>query len=281
MLMRIIPADERLKNRRGVKFLILGPTGVGKTTLMRTIADPSRILYGDGEGGDLAIQDLPVTSVRIEDWPTARDLACRIGGPNPSYGANACYSEAHFNAVGGWLEKLEHYDVICFDSVTAISRLSYRWAEQQPETFTRTGAKDTRAAYGVHAREMLQWLHQLQRARDKHIVFIGILEKLTDEFNRHLGYQLQAEGQRVPREIGAIVDELIIMEWLSFGDGKPPARGFVCTSPNPWSYPAKDRSGRLEQIEPPHLGKLIAKITAPPVIVSPAKADSTAADAAE
>ena len=270
--MKIIPADERLKNRRGVKFLILGPTGVGKTTLMRTIADPSRILYGDGEGGDLAIQDLPVTSVRIEDWPTARDLACRIGGPNPSYGANACYSEAHFNAVGGWLENLEHYDVICFDSVTAISRLSYRWSEQQPESTSRSGAKDTRSAYGVHAREMLAWLHQLQRARDKHIVFIGIIEKVTDELNRHLGFQLQAEGQRVPREIGAIVDEIIIMEWLNFGDGKP-TRGFCCVSPNRWNYPAKDRSGRLNETEPPHLGRLIEKITNP-VTVSPVKADA-------
>jgi hypothetical protein len=36
----------------------------------------------------------------------------------------------------------------------------------------------------------------------------------------------------------------------------------VCTSPNPWGYPAKDRSGRLEQIEKPHLGELIEKLTA-------------------
>jgi AAA domain len=270
---KIISADARLAQRRGVKFLTLGPTGVGKTSLMRTIPDPSRILYGDGEGGDLAIQDLPVTAVRIEDWPTARDLACRIGGPNPSYGANACYSEAHYNAIGGPLENLERYELICFDSVTAISRLSYRWSEQQPEAFARSGGKDTRAAYGIHAREMLAWLHQLQRARDKHIVFIGIIEKITDEFNRHLGFQLQAEGQRVPREISAIVDEIVVLEWLSFGDGKPPARGFVCTSPNRWGYPAKDRSGRLDEIEPPHLGKLIAKITNP-VTVSPVKADA-------
>jgi hypothetical protein len=260
--MKIIPADERLKKRRGVKFLILGPAGIGKTTLMRTIADPLRILYGDGEGGDLAIQDLPVTSVRLEDWQTARDLACRIGGPNPSYGANACYSEAHFNAVGGWLEDLEHFDVICFDSVTAISRLSYRWSEQQPESTSRSGAKDTRSTYGLHAREMLAWLHQLQRARDKHIIFIGIIEKETDELNRHLGFQLQAEGRRVPREIGAIVDEIIVMDWLNFGDGKP-TRGFCCVSPNRWNYPAKDRSGRLNETEPPHLGKLIAKIVSP------------------
>jgi hypothetical protein len=29
---------------------------------------------------------------------------------------------------------------------------------------------------------------------------------------------------------------------------------------NPWGYPAKDRSGRLELIEPPDLGRLLAKI---------------------
>jgi hypothetical protein len=38
-------------------------------------------------------------------------------------------------------------------------------------------------------------------------------------------------------------------------------RGFVCSNPNNWSLPAKDRSGRLEQIEPPDLGKLLTKLT--------------------
>jgi hypothetical protein len=50
-------------------------------------------------------------------------------------------------------------------------------------------------------------------------------------------------------------------------------RAFVCTAPNPWGYPAKDRAGRLEQIEQPHLGKLIAKLVGPgerkPFVVSP------------
>ena len=70
------------------------------------------------------------------------------------------------------------------------------------------------------------------------------------------------EGQRVGREIGGIVDIVITMAAIDFGDGKP-VRAFVCTSPNPWGYPAKDRSGRLEQIEQPDLGTLIAKILPP------------------
>jgi hypothetical protein len=42
-----------------------------------------------------------------------------------------------------------------------------------------------------------------------------------------------------------------------------PIRAFVCTAPNAWGYPAKDRAGRLEQIEEPHLGKLITKLVGP------------------
>ena len=41
--------------------------------------------------------------------------------------------------------------------------------------------------------------------------------------------------------------------------GKGAVRAFCCRSPNPWGLPAGDRSGRLELIEEPHLGHLIAK----------------------
>jgi AAA domain len=260
--MKIISATERLAERRGAKILITGPTGVGKTSLLHTL-DPASVLFLDVEAGDLPVQDLPLDSIRINDWSTARDLACRIGGPNPSFAPDACYSASHFAAVDGPLENLNRYDTIFVDSITAVSRLSFRWSEQQPEARSeRTGAKDLRGAYGLHAREMLLWLHQLQHAREKNVIFVGILERVVDEFN-HAEHQLQMEGQKVPREIGGIVDEVITMQWVDFGDGQPPTRAFVCTSPNPWGYPAKDRSGRLEQIEEPHLGKLITRLTRP------------------
>jgi hypothetical protein len=113
---------------------------------------------------------------------------------------------------------------------------------------------------------MLMWLHQLQHAREKNIVLVGILEKIVDEFNR-AELQLQMEGGKTSRELPAIVDQIVTMNWVDFGDGKP-ARAFVCSNPNAWNFPAKDRSGRLEQIEKPHLGELIAKLI--PVAGSPA-----------
>src|SRR6516225_10839650 len=148
--MKIIGATERLAERRGVKALIVGPAGVGKTSLLRTV-DPARTLFVDVEAGDLSVQDVPVDTFRLDDWPAARDLACRIGGPNPSFPPTACYSKAHYDAIGGALPNMEKYDTLFVDSVTAISRFSYRWAEQQPESMSeRSGRKDIRAAYGTH-----------------------------------------------------------------------------------------------------------------------------------
>jgi hypothetical protein len=136
-----------------------------------------------------------------------------------------------------------------------------RWAEGQPESFSeRTGKKDVRGAYGLHAREMINLLHQFQHSRAKHVVFVGVLERVVDEFNRG-EWQLQAEGAKVPRELPAIVDAVITYQFLDFGDEKSPTRGFVCTSPNSWKFPSKDRSGRLDQIEPPDLGRLLTKLT--------------------
>ena len=107
---------------------------------------------------------------------------------------------------------------------------------------------------------MILWLNQLQHARDKNVVFVGILERVVDEF-KIASWQLQSEGAKTARELPGIVDQVITYQYLDFGDDKPPMRGFVCTAPNPWSYPAKDRSGRLDQIEPPDLGKILAKLT--------------------
>jgi hypothetical protein len=200
--MQIISADERLREVRGVKMLLLGETAIGKTWQAHTL-DPAQTLFIDCEAGDLSILGWPAPTIRIDNFPDARDLACRIGGPNNSFPPTAAYSPAHFEAIGGYLENLDQYQNVFVDSLTAISRLSFRWAEQQPESFSeRTGRKDLRSTYGLHGREMILWLNQLQHARAKNVIFVGILERVVDEL-KHVEWQLQAEGSKTSRELPA------------------------------------------------------------------------------
>ena len=86
---------------------------------------------------------------------------------------------------------------------------------------------------------------------------------MTDEYNRGR-WQLQIEGSKTGRELPGIVDQVITMQLVRFEEGGEPVRCFVCRQPNPFEYPAKDRSGRLDLYEKPHLGELIAKIIAQP-----------------
>ena len=53
------------------------------------------------------------------------------------------------------------------------------------------------------------------------------------------------------------MDEVITMAVMGGDNG--PYRAFVCDALNEWGYPAKDRSGRLDTLEEPHLGKLLRK----------------------
>jgi len=280
--MKIISADERLVEKNGPKILIVGPSGIGKTSLLRTIRANllASTLFVEIEAGDIAVSDLAVASVRPRTWPECRDLACALGGFNPALPATAVYSEAHFNEVmkNPELARLgSSFSLLFVDSLTAAGRLCFGWAEQQPEAFTDRGRKDLRAIYGLHARSLLGWLNQLQHARERTVVLVAVLEKHTDEFNISI-WQPQIEGAQTGRELPAIVDEIITMQWVDFGDRKP-VRAFVCTNPNVWGYPAKDRSGRLEQLEPPNLGALIEKLTGPgqrkPFTVSPEQCAQT------
>jgi hypothetical protein len=282
MTARIITADERLAERRGVKALLVGLPGIGKTSLLRTLSPEmlATTLFVDIEAGDIAVADLSVASIRPRRWEECRDLACALGGPNPGLPATAAYSEAHFNEVmkNSELARLASFTTLFVDSLTAAARLDFAWAEQQPEATSDRGRKDLRAIYGVHARSMLAWLNQLQHARGRNVIFVAVLEKHIDDLNIAT-WQPQIEGGKTGRELPAIVDQIITMQWVDFGDRKP-VRAFVCTNPNQWGYPAKDRSGKLDQLEPPNLGALLEKLTYPGerkpfTIVSPEQSAQT------
>jgi len=264
MALPIISADQRLAEPRGIKGTIFGKSGIGKTSLLWTL-DPATTLFIDLEAGDLAIEGWSGDSVRPRTWTECRDFAVFIGGPNPALRDDQVYSEAHFAAVCerfGDPASLDCYDTVFIDSITVAGRLCFQWCKGQPEAFSeKTGKPDVRGAYGLHGREMIAWLTHLQHTRAKNVWFVGILDEKLDDFNRRI-FVPQIDGSKTGLELPGIVDEVLTMAEIKDESGAP-YRAFVCQTINQWNFPAKDRSGRLDPIEEPHLGRLMEKIRGP------------------
>ncbi len=284
MTLPIISADERLKETKGIKGCIFGKSGIGKTSLLWTMPAETTLFF-DLEAGDLAIEGWQGDTIRPRTWQECRDFAVFIGGANPSLRDEQPYSPAHYAAVCeryGNPAALDKYETIFIDSITVAGRLCFNWCKGQPQAFSeKTGKPDTRGAYGLHGQEMIGWLTHLQHTRGKNIWFVGILDEKLDDFNRRV-YQPQIEGSKTGLELPGIVDQVITMCEVSVpmhagaempsesgragvGSGRPAQsnnsfRAFICHTLNEQGFPAKDRSGRLELMEEPHLGRLMEKV---------------------
>ena len=66
-MLKIISAEERLAEKRGHKIVIAGKSGVGKTSLVRTL-NTDTTLFMDLEAGDAAIEGVKVDVLRPKTW---------------------------------------------------------------------------------------------------------------------------------------------------------------------------------------------------------------------
>lgn len=268
MSLPIITADQRLAEPRGVKGVLVGKSGIGKTSQLWTL-NPVSSLFFDLEAGDLAVEGWAGDTIRPRTWQECRDFAVFIGGPNPALRDDQPYSQAHFDAVCarfGDPAVLDKYETVFVDSITVAGRLCLQWCKGQPQAYSeKTGKPDSRGAYGLMGQEMIGWLTHLQHTRSKNVWFVGILNESLDDFNRRV-FTLQVDGSKTGLELPGIVDEVVTLAEVKAQnpDGSASSyRAFVCHTLNQWGYPAKDRSGRLDAIEEPDLGRLMRKIAGP------------------
>lgn len=260
MSFKIITATQRMQESH-IKGVIFGASKIGKTSQLWTL-NPENTLFVDLEAGGLSVDGWQGDSIEIKDWDTGRNIACFLSGPNPAYRPDQTYSQAHYDHVleqYGDPSSLTKYETIFIDSITVAGRLCYQWASGQPQAFSeRSGKPDLRGLYGLHGQEMIRWLTTLQHVKSKNVWFVGLLDERIDDFNR-THWVPQIEGAKTGLELPGIVDQVISMVELQPEEGEP-YRAFVCTKPNLWGYPAGDRSGKLNMVEEPNLGKLMNKI---------------------
>ena len=246
---------------QGIKGVILGPPGIGKTSLLHSL-DPARTLALDLEAGMLSVRGWQGTVQPVRSWPEARALAAVIGGIDPASEPDKPYGAKYYEqAIKSFPLDMVKYSTVFIDSITVASRLCLKWVKQQPEAFDKQGQFSNLKAYGLLGQEMMSWLVHLQHTQGKNIWFVGILEKESGDLGE-VGWNIQMEGSKAGKELPGIVDQVITMQEITTkkDDVQTKRRAFICQGLNRWNYPAKDRSGVLAMVEPAHLGKLMEKI---------------------
>lgn len=273
MSLKIVTAEERLSNTNiRSSCAIFGPPGVGKTHLLTTLPADKTVCF-DLEAGLKSVQDWQGASIPIRDFVSFRKLAVLVGGPDPAAHPDSYYGPSYHDAVRaeyrdtGLEEFLASRPILFIDSITELTRQAMAYSKQQPEAISdRTGKPDVRGAYGLLGREVIQALKHFQHAPGKTVIFVGVLEKIVDDFNQPT-WQPQMEGSKASRELPGIVDQVMSMHLFSQKedgsyvlDEKSSTRRLACQAGNPFGLPAKDRSGRLDVTEPPDLGAVLAKM---------------------
>ena len=249
--MEIRKMSEIQDKNKSVKMVIFGNFGIGKTSLLKTLDEPTLCL--DFEAGLLSVQDWDGDAIPVQTWEEARDLCCLICGPNPI--SKQAYSQKHYDYCVKkypFAESLKNYKCIFIDSITVASRLCLDYAKSIAE-IAKNGKPDIRSAYGTLATEMLTWVNNFQHLEGVDVIFVGGLDQKLDDYNRVI-YSPQVEGSKVAAELPGILDEVITMTQIQ---GR---RRFICQTLNPDGHPAKDRSGKLNLTEDADLGKLLRKI---------------------
>ncbi|MCA3451252.1 MAG: AAA family ATPase [Rhodobacter sp.] len=138
MALRIISAEERLAESRGIKAAIFGGSGQGKTSLLWTLP-ADRTIFMDLEAGDLAVEGWTGDTIRPRTWQECRDFAAFIGGPNPALRDEQPYSPAHYASACeqfGDPAKLDRYETLFVDSISVAGRLCFQLCRGQSEAFS-------------------------------------------------------------------------------------------------------------------------------------------------
>lgn len=208
----------------GVKMLIYGVSGVGKTTLCATAPQP---IILSAEAGLLSLRkfQIPVIEIRTVD-----DL-----------------TEAH-----RWCQQAaeaRQFSTVCIDSITEIGEVVLTNAKRQ--------VKDPRQAYGELIEKMMTTIKAFRDLQGKHIYMAAKAEPVKDEMTGVVRYMASMPGSKLGPQLPYLFDEV-----FRLGINKTPQGEqyrFLQTQPD-LQYDAKDRSGALDPIEPPDLNHVISKI---------------------
>ena len=222
MAFKVTSIMEATKNQ-GLKVLVHGPAGAGKTVLCATTGQADKTLILSAEAGLLSLRRLVRENAALEKTTVAT-----------------------INSIEDLREAYRHlkgdhpFTWVCLDSISEIA--------EQVLNHEKSKTKDGRAAYGALNDTMLEMLRAF-RDLPVNVYMSCKQERETDDDTGKVFYVPSMPGKRLSQGISYLFDEVFALRIDR--DESGPYRALVCRPDG--KYEAKDRSGALAAIEQPSL----------------------------
>lgn len=211
----------------GLKVLVHGPAGAGKTVLGATTGVPTLII--SAEAGLLSIADAP-------DYIHATEIK----------------SMAEMEEVYDFLLEHAHepqYEWVIIDSTSEIAEVLLSEEKEK--------SSDPRKAYGNLQEEMTKMLRKFRDLPYYNIMMTCKQVRLVDDFAGITSYVPSMPGAKLGPQIPYLFDEVFALRVEKDEEGIDYR---VIQTNRDIRYEAKDRSGKLAMYEKPNLKHIMGKI---------------------
>lgn len=223
----------------GVKVLVYGPAGAGKTVLMATAPNPLLI---SAESGALSLRQANL------------ERLYGVGNPHICYNMPMIEIKTveDLTDAYNWVAtnpQAQGFQTICMDSISEIAEVVLNNAKRQ--------VKDPRQAYGELIEKMENVIRLFRDLPNKNVVISAKMEPTKDELTGVVKYGPAMPGAKLAVKLPYFFDEV-----FRLGIGQTPQGEkyrFLQTQPD-LQFEAKDRSGALAPVETPVLSAVFAKI---------------------
>lgn len=223
----------------GIKCLVYGPAGTGKTVLMTTMPAPVLI---SAESGLLSLKKENLERIH------------GVNNPHVSYNLPVIVvsSVDDLRDAFAWCQssaEARQFASVGIDSLSEIAEVVLNNAKRQ--------VKDPRQAYGELIEKMETTVRLFRDLPGKNVCMAAKMEPFKDELTGVVKYGPSMPGAKLGHKLPYFFDEV-----FRLGVNKDPQGNsyrFLQTQPD-MQYEAKDRSGSLAPVEYPFLASVFSKI---------------------
>lgn len=212
----------------GLKILVYGGAGSGKTTLCKTM--PGKPIIISAEGGLLSLHDTDIPVIEVSSIEDVHEA----------------YS---------YLMDNPEFDWVALDSISEIAEVVLNTEKKR----TVNGKLvDPRQAYGALGEQMTDLLRAFRDLPGRNVYMSCKMERQKDEQTGSMLYSPMLPGAKLAQQIPYLFDEVLALRVERDGEGNPVR---YLQTQSDFNYTAKDRSGALDVAgEFPDLGAIANKV---------------------